>query len=232
MTLFIGYNSVFVLVLVEKLSPADLLGLLKGRGQRDPEITTALIRDVAHPLAHKTIDSSLSSYGRKSQEKIHCFGSVFIWSWSGSSILCWIPMRIRIQSGSRVSMTKNLKKITAGKKFNIFWSKIAIYLSLGLHKGRPSYRRSLHPSKGNIKHFKTWNFLIFSIFVGHICPPGSGYGSNDMIESGSETLEKFLYICLVVFRIRILFQPSIGSNTVPEAKSTRIRMLILALLLN
>jgi hypothetical protein len=48
-----------VFVLVEKLSPADLLGLLKGRGQRDPEITTALIREVAHPLAHKTIDSSL-----------------------------------------------------------------------------------------------------------------------------------------------------------------------------
>ena len=31
---------------VEKLSPSDLLGLLKSRGQRDPEITTALIRDV------------------------------------------------------------------------------------------------------------------------------------------------------------------------------------------
>ncbi len=46
-------------VLVEKLSPADLLGLLKGRGQRDPEITTALIREVANPLEHKTIDSSL-----------------------------------------------------------------------------------------------------------------------------------------------------------------------------
>ncbi len=43
-------------VVVEKLSPADLLGLLKGRGQRDPEITTALIREVAHPLIHKTVD--------------------------------------------------------------------------------------------------------------------------------------------------------------------------------
>ena len=28
-------------------------------------------------------------------------------------------------------------------------------LSLGLHKGRPSYRRSLPPSKENIQHFKT-----------------------------------------------------------------------------
>ena len=39
-----------------------------------------------------------------------------------------------------------------------FWSKTVIYLSLGLHKGRPSYRRSLHLLKENIQHFKTWNF--------------------------------------------------------------------------
>ncbi len=42
------------------------------------------------------------------------FGSVFIWSGSGSSILGWIP--IRIQSGSRVFTTKNVKKFTAEKK--------------------------------------------------------------------------------------------------------------------
>jgi hypothetical protein len=72
------------------------------------------------------------------------------------------------------------------KKFKIFfWSKIAIYLSLGLHKGRPSYRRSLQPSNENIQHFQTWNFLIFfSIFVGHFLTSliriqsVSGSGSN------------------------------------------------------
>jgi hypothetical protein len=42
---------------------------------------------------------------------------------------------------------------TAEKK--IFGSKTTIYLSLGLHKGFPSYRRSLQPSKENIQHFKT-----------------------------------------------------------------------------
>jgi hypothetical protein len=42
-------------------------------------------------------------------------------------------------SRSRVWMTKNLENITA-----------AIYLSLGLHKGRPSSRRYLPPSKENI----------------------------------------------------------------------------------
>ncbi len=51
-----------------------------------------------------------------------CFGSLFIWY-----------VRIRIQSGSRVLMTKNL--LLTGE---FFLSKIAIYISLGLHKGRPS----------------------------------------------------------------------------------------------
>jgi hypothetical protein len=53
-------------------------------------------------------------------------------------------------------MTKNSKNI-AGKILS-FFSKIAIYLSIGLLKGRPSYRRRLHPSKENIKHFKKGNF--------------------------------------------------------------------------
>jgi hypothetical protein len=51
-------------------------------------------------------------------------------------------------------MTKNLKNFTAEKMY-IFLSKIAIYLSLGLYKGRPSYRRSLQLSKENIQQFKT-----------------------------------------------------------------------------
>ena len=84
------------------------------------------------------------------------------------------PIRIRIQSGSRALMTKNWKKITAEKKVNFFWSKTAIYLSLGLHKVCPGYRRSLQLTKEAIQHFKTW---IFSTFVGHFCPSGSGSGS-------------------------------------------------------
>jgi hypothetical protein len=52
-------------------------------------------------------------------------------------------------------MTENWKKFTAGKNLIFLWSKIAIYRSLGLHKGGPSYRRSLQPSKENIQHFKT-----------------------------------------------------------------------------
>ncbi len=74
-------------------------------------------------------------------------------------------------------------------KFLFSWSKIAIYLSLGLHKGLPSYMRSLQPSKENIQHFKRWKFCPFFNFFGvilalldpdpdpqFVC--GSGSGSN------------------------------------------------------
>jgi hypothetical protein len=40
-------------------------------------------------------------------------------------------------------------------KKKLFGSKNTIYLSLGLHKGRSSYGRSLQPSKENFQHFKT-----------------------------------------------------------------------------
>ncbi len=63
-------------------------------------------------------------------------------------------------------MTKNWKKCTAEEFFlYVFNKKIAIYLSLGFHKGRPSYRRSLQRSNENIQHFKTWNFWNFLFFA-------------------------------------------------------------------
>ncbi len=105
-------------------------------------------------------------------------------------------VRIRIQHfrpnpiGSRVLMTKNLKKITAEIFFYIFGSKTDIYLSLGLHKGRPDYRRSLLPSKENIQYFKTWNFSFFSPiyrmwFILGLLDPDPDSGSTDLIESRS-----------------------------------------------
>jgi hypothetical protein len=87
-----------------------------------------------------------------------CFGSGFTESGSGSSILGWIP--IRIQSGSGVFMTKNWKK-----NLKFFGSKIAIYLFLGLHKGRSSYMRSLHSSTS-----KHENSELLNIYVGNFCP--------------------------------------------------------------
>jgi hypothetical protein len=59
---------------------------------------------------------------------------------------------IRIQG---FNAQKFKKKMTAEIFFYFFISKTAIYLSLGLHKVCPSYRRSLQYSKEAIQHFKT-----------------------------------------------------------------------------
>jgi hypothetical protein len=120
-------------------------------------------------------------------------GSVFIFSGSGSRGWCWRPIRIRIQYGSSALMTKNWKKITAENFLYIFFlSKTAIYLSLGLHKVCPSYRRSLQFSKEAIQHFKTWTFtnhcLLLRVIFALLDPdPDSEYGSGstDPIEYGS-----------------------------------------------
>jgi hypothetical protein len=81
---------------------------------------------------------------------------------------------------------QNWKEITAEKKKIL--SKTTIYLSLGLHKECPSYRRSLQLSKEAIQHFKTWTLKKKSTFVGHFCPldPDSESESTDPIESGSD----------------------------------------------
>ncbi len=53
--------------------------------------------------------------------------------WFGSSILGWIPIWIRIQGFD----DQRLKKIYSWQKKHFFDQKIAIHLSLGLHKDRP-----------------------------------------------------------------------------------------------
>jgi hypothetical protein len=95
-------------------------------------------------------------------------GSVFIWYGSGSSILGWIPIRIR------GFWWPKREKFYIWKFFLL--SKTNIYLSLGLHKGRLRYKRSLQLSKENIQHFRHEISYFFSTFVGHFCPPGSGSG--------------------------------------------------------
>jgi hypothetical protein len=85
------------------------------------------------------------------------------------------------RSGSRVLITEKINKnknLQQKKLPFLLKSKTTIYLSLGLQKGRLSYGRSLQPSE-NIQHLKTFlNFIL-----GHFCPPGSGTGSTDLIES-------------------------------------------------
>jgi len=59
----------------------------------------------------------------------------------------WFQCGSGYGSRSKGLMTKNWKTFTAEIKFIFFWSKISINFSLGHHKWRPSYWRSLHPSK-------------------------------------------------------------------------------------
>ncbi len=84
-----------------------------------------------------------------------------------SGIFGWIPIRIRIQSGSRVLMTKYWNKYKLEFFFTFFLWKIVISYSLEFQKERPSYKRSLQSSRKIIQHFKKSNLLIFTIFVGH-----------------------------------------------------------------
>ncbi len=77
------------------------------------------------------------------------------------------------------------EKFTAEKKINNFFESITtIYLSLGLNKGRPRYRRSLQLSK-RTSTLENKEFFNFFLLLWFICPPGSG--STDLIESGSNT---------------------------------------------
>jgi hypothetical protein len=74
-----------------------------------------------------------------------------------------------------------------------FKSKITIYLSLGLYKGRSSYRRSLQPLKEEthpaLQNMKLVNFFLFlrAMFALLDPDPESGSGSTDLIESGSRS---------------------------------------------
>ncbi len=70
--------------------------------------------------------------------------------------------KLNTGSGSRVLMIKNWRKIYSWqKKFNIFLIK-----NCNLPIPRPwIYRRSLQLSKVNIQLIKTWNFLIFFLFI-------------------------------------------------------------------
>ncbi len=76
-------------------------------------------------------------------------------------------IRIHIQHPIRIQGFHDQKweKMYCGKKLHFFRSKTTIYLSLGLHKGFPSYRRSLQPLKENIQNFKTMNLLIFFLLL-------------------------------------------------------------------
>jgi len=73
------------------------------------------------------------------------------------------------ESGSRVLMTEILKNKSWKIFTNLFLiKKIANYLSIGLHKGRLSYRRSLQQRTSSTSKKKFYELSV--------CPPDSGSG--------------------------------------------------------
>ncbi len=82
------------------------------------------------------------------------------------------------ESGSRVLITIN----------PIFLLQKLLFSSLGLQEGSSRYRRSLDPTKDNIKsHFQTKNFYIFSSFCCALLDPDPG----DKNQCGSMRIRMF-----------------------------------------
>ncbi len=110
------------------------------------------------------------------------FGSVFIWYGSGSSILGWILIRIRIQSGSRVLMTKTEKNLQL-KKITFFFQKLQFtypYASIKDVQVNPALQNK------NVTIFFLLLWVIFALLDPDPDPDAEyGSGSTDLIESGS-----------------------------------------------
>jgi hypothetical protein len=97
--------------------------------------------------------------------------------------------------------------------------KIAIYLSLSLHKECPSYRRSLQPSKENILHFKRRNLLLNSFFLffwaiyALLDPIKSGSGSKTPVKDDLPLLlSNYLWMGLT-WGVNVLHDPAEASSS-------------------
>ncbi len=99
-------------------------------------------------------------------------------------LICQI--QILFGSGSKTGAGfwwQNIVKFYRLKKFQNCYG---IYLFLGLHEGRPSYRRSLHLTKENIRNSKHKISYFFSIVLGHLCPLDPDPTDQRQCESGSK----------------------------------------------
>ncbi len=90
------------------------------------------------------------------------------------------------------------------------------YLSLNLHKGRPSYRRSLQPAKNSIRHIKTIPY-ISSLFC-HFGSPGSGSDPRIQIQPPKTNTVKTIHF----FTISMFFffvHPYMDADPDPASKN-------------
>jgi hypothetical protein len=91
-------------------------------------------------------------------------------------------------------MTKNLKKFKA--------EKTTIYLSLGLYKGRPSYRRSLQSSKENMKFLNFFLFLWVIFALLDQVPHSATQINADPCGSGSATLSTNVTVLFATYCVQ------------------------------
>jgi hypothetical protein len=96
-------------------------------------------------------------------------GSVFIWygSGSGSSILGWIPIRIRIQSGAKGFDDQIFKKVLQLKKITFYLIKnynLPIPRPPSKLQKKPLALKRKHPALQNMKFLKFF-LLLWVIFA-------------------------------------------------------------------
>jgi hypothetical protein len=90
----------------------------------------------------------------------HCFGSEFIESGSGSSILGWIPIRIRIQDFD----DQKLKKIYNWKKIRYFFDqKLQFLIPRPTGEAIRPQKRTSSTSKQEISKLFLFLWVIFSL---------------------------------------------------------------------
>jgi hypothetical protein len=96
-----------------------------------------------------------------------------------------------------------LEKIYSWKKCNLFGSKTAIYLFLGLHKGRPRYCTteafsSQKRTSSTSKHENSEFFLLFWVVFALLDPDSDseyGSGSTDLTRLNPDPVRIRIWIC-------------------------------------
>jgi hypothetical protein len=109
---------------------------------------------------------------KRCSDKNQCCGSGFFDSGFGSSILAE-SLNTNPDPDSGFWWPKIGKNYTVLKQklIPICLMKISFNLSIGLHKGQPSYWRTLQPSKENIQHYmKFLNFLFLWLMFAFLNP--------------------------------------------------------------
>jgi hypothetical protein len=87
-------------------------------------------------------------------------------------------LRIRIPDPDPGFDDLKLKKITAEKNINFLGDqKLQFTYPLASIKDVQATGEAFSPQKRTSSTSKHENSVLFSIFVGHFCPPGSGSGS-------------------------------------------------------